>query len=409
MSDEHVRRSAREPQAAPDDNDQTARGQATGAADQDEPRDGHPVTTMLRSDAVILMLAHRALNAGDGSAQAQLAARRTLDSELRDLLSWPSGDDYARAADDYDRLGRPGDAALLRRVAATDKLLADARTQWNTRYDDRPPAPAQELIALMRESGLIDFDPAGPLTGTDGAFYEPGAYCAVGAPEPIVVITGRGGAEFIVDWPGFDAMHAWVASRGTTAVGGLAPPPMRRDCRAWEEDLVLARLVTSPRDVRDLTAGLRPDTFTTDVRYEVYGAVLALSGSGDGYYTPGQVASELTTRLAAVPPYALAGYGGPAGLFTHAYLARLAATRVTREKAASTAATVIQEDDHYRARAVGPRHATEHETAAGSRRAGASAAPARQEAAAQAARVGQPDLQRPGPLAFPASLPGPSL
>jgi len=363
---------------------------------------------MLRSDAVILMLAHSALAAGDGSPQAQVAARRALDRELRDLLSWPSGEDYARAAGDFDRLGRPDDAALLRRIAATDKLVADARTQWNTRYDDRPPAPARELIALMRETGLIDFDPAGPLAGTDGALYEPGAYYAGGAPEPILVITGRGTAEFIVDWPGFDAMHAWVASRGTTATGTLTPPPMRRDCRAWEEDMVLARLVTSPRDMPDLTAGLRPDTFTTDVRYEVYRAVLALSKTGDSYYTPDEIAGELTTRLAAVPPYALTGYGDTAGLSPRAYLARLAATEVTREQAAGTAAILIQEDDHYRARAAArPRHATEHQTAAGPRPAVPSAASARQQEPAQAARVGQPDLQRPGPPASPGSTPGP--
>jgi hypothetical protein len=357
-----------------------------------------------------LMLAHRALAAGDGSAHALVAARRALDSELRTLFPRPSGDDYTRAADDYDRLGRPGDAALLRSIAATDKLLADARTQWNTRYDHRPAAPAQELIASMRAAGLIDFDPAGPLVGTDGAVYEPGAYSPGGAPEPVLVITGRGAAELIVDWPGFDAMHAWVASRGTTAVGGLTPPPMRRDCRAWEEDQVLARLVTSPRDVPDLTAGLRPDTFTTDVRYEIYQAVLALSRTGNGYYTPGQVVGELTTRLAAVPPYALAGCGAAVGLFPHAYLARLAATEVTREKATSTTAILIQEDDHYRARAAAhPQHATAHETTVGSRPAEASAAPTWQQETARIARASPPDLQRPGPLASPVSPPGPRL
>ncbi len=144
-------------------------------------------------------------------------------------------------------------------------------------------------------------------------------------------------------------MADWVASRGSTASGPLTAPPAGPDCRAWEEDQVLARLVTSPREAPQLTAGLTPGTFTTDVRYDLYQAIVTLAGRG-GYYTPGQLAAELGTRMAAVPPYALAGYGGATGLFARAYLARLASTEVTSEAAAATASILVQEDAHYRAR-----------------------------------------------------------
>jgi hypothetical protein len=261
----------------------------------------HLVTTVLRSDAIILMLARQAVQEGDGSPAAHIAARRDLDREVREHLPWPSGEDYLRSASDYERMGRPDDAALLRRMAATDTLIAAAKAEWNTRYDARPTAPAAEMSDALRQAGIIDFDPGGPYMGVDGAAYEPGAFTISGRHEPILVITGRGTTELVTDWPGFDAMADWVASRGTTASGPLTPLPARRDCRAWEEDQILARLVTSPRDAPHLTAGLKPDTFTTDVRYDVYQAITAIAGRG-GYYAPEQLEAELSTRIAAVPP-----------------------------------------------------------------------------------------------------------
>jgi hypothetical protein len=309
----------------------------------------HVVTTMLRSDAMILILARKAVEAGDGSPAAHIAARRDLDREVRELLPWPSGEDYARAAADYERMGRPDDAALLRRMAAADTLIAAAKTEWNTRYEARPSTPAEEMIDAMRQAAMIDFDPAGHYLGVDGAAYEPGALTIGGKQEPILVITGRGTAELVTDWPSFDEMADWVASRGSSASGPLTPPPARPDCRAWEEDQVLARLVTSPRDAPRLTAGLTPDTFTTDVRYDVYQAIVALADRC-GYYDPGQLAAELGIRMASVPTYGLVNYGGATGLFARAYLARLASTGVSSAAAAATASTLVQEDAHHRAR-----------------------------------------------------------
>ena len=336
----------------------------------------HVVTAMLRSDAVILMLAHKTVEGGDGSPAAHLAARRDLDLEVRDLLPWPSGEDYARAAADYERMGRTDDAALLRRMAATDTLIAAAKAEWNTRYDARPPTLAGEMIDAMRRAGMIDFDPAGPYMGVDGAAYEPGAITIGGKPEPVLVITGRGTAEFITDWPGFDVMADWIASRGTTASGPLAAPAAGPDCRTWEEDQVLARLVSSPREAPRLMAELTPDTFTTDVRYDVYQTIVTLADRG-GYYAPEQLAAELSKRMAAVPAYALVSYGGPTGLFARAYLARLASTEVGCVTAAATASNLAQEDAHHRmrlaqtaARAQAPAPAAEGDRLQGQTQAG---------------------------------------
>ena len=325
--------------------------QAASGAEGGPGETEHVVTAMLRSDAIILMLARQTIEDGDGSPAAHIAARRDLDREMRALRPWPSGEDYARAAADYERMGRTDDAALLRRMAAADTLIAAARAEWNTRYDARPTAPAAEMIDAMRKAGIIDFDPAGPYRGADGAAYEPGALTIGGKYEPVLVIAGRGTAELVTDWSGFDAMAEWVASRGSTASGPLTPPPAGSDCRAWEEDQVLARLVTSPRDAPQLTAALPPDTFTTDVRYDVYQATVTLAGRG-GYYAPEQLAAQLRMQIAAVPPHGLAGYGGAAGLFARAYLDRLASTEVTSETAAATASILVQEDAHHRARRV---------------------------------------------------------
>lgn len=356
--------------------------------------DDRGVTGLLRSDATVLMLARRALDAAGGGPAGAVAARRELDSELREMAGWPRGSDYARAADACTAAGRYADAALLRSAVGADDLLARARTGWNTRYDARPSSPVTEMTYAMRGAGIIDFDPAGPYLGTDGAAYEPGACAKAGRTEPVLVITGRGGAEFLAGWPGFDAMAAWVAGRGTTASGPLAPPPATGNCRAWAEDQVLARLVTSPRDVPRLSAGLPADTFTTDIRYDAYQAILTLSRRGSGHYTPGQVTAELTARMAALPPHATASYGA-SGTLPRAYLARLAATEVTAEAAASTAAALAAEDARYRTRpAPGPRQAQFP-----------AVAPGRQSRQAQAPSAG-PHLPPPRPLPGPAPVQG---
>jgi len=72
-----------------------------------------------------------------GGADGYLAARRLLDERLRAMVHWPRARDCAELADDLAVAGRDDDAVLLRRVAATGALLAEAQNRWSTRYDAR--------------------------------------------------------------------------------------------------------------------------------------------------------------------------------------------------------------------------------------------------------------------------------
>jgi replicative DNA helicase len=187
-------------------------------------------------------------------------------------------------------------------------------------------------------------------------------------------------------------MADWIASRGTTASGPLTAPPAGPDCRGWEEDQVLARLMGSPHEAPQLIAALTADTFTTDIRYDVYQSIVALADRG-GYYAPEQLEAELHRRMATVPTYALANYGGATGLFARAYLSRLASTEISSVAAATTASILVQEDAHYRKRlaAAAPR-AQAPETAAG-----------REHRPGQTAMVAAP-LQEPRPHPAPDAI-----
>jgi hypothetical protein len=364
------------------------------------------VTSLLQSDAVILMLAGRALADGQDRPEALAAARRVLDAEMRALLPWPAGPDYARAAARYESLGRPGDAALLRRIAETDDLLADLARRWNTRYDDRPASPAQRLLATLHEGGFLDYH-GDPLQGADGALYRPASYESPAGPMPALVISGRGGSELVLDWASDGSVYDWVATRGAAAAQHLTGPPVPGECRAWQEDQVLARLVTHPREAESLTGRLPADTFTTDVRYDVYQAVRVLAGLGR-YYETQDVANVLATRVAAQPEYAMPAYKSAGGPF--AYLSRLAVTDVRREQAASTAASLTEEDKQNRVLAAnGPLAPQARPSAqAPARHQGTQAAPATQPASTRPGAA-QPVLQRPAPPGPSGTSPGPRL
>lgn len=309
-------------------------------------------TLLLRSDAVMLMAARRAMEEHGDGPEGVLAARRVLDAELQASSGWPTGEDYLSAAADYERAGRGEDAAFLRRVAGTDRSIDTARTRWNLRYQDRARTPADELIASIRQGSLIEFDPAGPYLGIDGASYEPGVLPIGAALEPIVVISGRGGGELVTGWPDYAAMSEWIVTRGSTASGPLIPPPEHRDCRTWQEDQILARLVNGPSDASVLVGTVPPATFTTDVRYDIYQAIVQVRDFGS--YAPGDIFAAFARRVAAVPAHGLARYGGVDAPLARAYLARLAETIVTREMAVSVASALVQEDAHYASRAARP-------------------------------------------------------
>jgi len=159
-----------------------------------------------------------------------------------------------------------------------------------------------------------------------------------------------------VDWADYAAMSAWTAGRGSTASGPLdAPPtPGGNRFRPWREEQVLARMLEDPGEVTALAAGLPPDTFTADIRYDIYAAIISVASRGQRP-DPERVTAEIDRRLAWLPDHALPVY--PAGLAAQAYLSRLAATPVTSGEAIEAARALHEEDAQNRAR--GLTHSTE--------------------------------------------------
>ena len=125
-------------------------------------------------DPLLLRDAHRVYADRGGQEDGYLAARRLLDERLRQMVHWPTGQEYARLAEDLDADGRWADAALLRRIAGTDSLLTEAQTRWNTRYATRPQTAGERDTRRLIDAGLIDFDPDGSYRGIDGSNYWPG-------------------------------------------------------------------------------------------------------------------------------------------------------------------------------------------------------------------------------------------
>jgi DnaB-like helicase N terminal domain len=314
---------------------------------------GFWLTDVLQSDVTVLRMAGEQLGAATDTEAGALAARRSLDGQLRAMSGWPRPEDYARMAADYEAAGRVREAALLRQVATTEELRAEARARWNHRYTDRPAGTADEMIAKMADGGMIDFDPDGPLRGLDGAAYQPGMLTFTSLAHPVVLVASRAGLDFAVDWADYAAMSAWIAGRGSTAGGALdqPPTPYGHRFRPWREEQVLARMLEAPDEVPVLAAKLPPDTFTADVRYDIYAAILAVHNAGLRV-GPEHVAAELGSRLAWLPDHALPLYGGPAGRTAHAYLSRLAASSATYIEAIRAAHALHEEDAQNRARGL---------------------------------------------------------
>jgi hypothetical protein len=302
------------------------------------------LTTVLRSDATVMRLARETFHERGGGDEGTLAARRHLDEELRAMTRWPRGEDYERIAADCEASGRTQDAALLREVARADALIAETGITWNRRYVHRPLTRNWELAGQMTRGGHVDFDPDGPYHGTDGALYRPGML-GNGLPEtPILILAGRGTTEFMLGWADYESLMAWVAGRGTTASGALAPPPVQygRGSRAWREDIVLGYLVGRKREV-PLVDPPPPETFTTDVRYDLYLAFRNVHRSGQAI-TQQAIAAELVRRMARVPDDAVSAYGGRGAPWAHAYLARLESTPVIDEEAFAAEDSLRLED-----------------------------------------------------------------
>jgi hypothetical protein len=223
---------------------------------------------------------------------------------------------------------------------------AGAAAQWRRRYEGRTVTWREEHARRYVDDGLAVFDPDGPYPGVDGSRYHPGVLDEdKGFPQlPVLLITSRGSAELVAGWDSYQQMRAWVASRGTTGSGDLAAPPVVRSARSALEEAVLAYALGRPSDLPAIAAYLSADTFTSDVRYDIYAAMLDLAHAGATAY-PDRVAAALDERAAHVPArHRHEHYGGPGLPWAHAYLRRLDQTQVDLGTARSAAASLRSED-----------------------------------------------------------------
>jgi hypothetical protein len=199
----------------------------------------------------------------------------------------------------------------------------------------------------------VTWDPDGPYPGIDGAKYHPGGLdIDQGFPEPlpVVLVTTRAMTEIITGWGSWPEATGWVASRGTTGSGELDPPPAAASARCVREEFVLAHLLHRPGDLPAMTGYLPPDTWTSDVRYDLWAAMLAVGWAGRRVRRETVVAA-LGERVALIPPRQWQEHYGGRGLpWAMAYLRRLDQTLVDRDAARSAAVSLRGEDQHAIAR-----------------------------------------------------------
>jgi hypothetical protein len=303
------------------------------------------LTRVLAADPIAITRAKNAYHDAGGGEDGVLAARRVLVTVLRVTAGWPRAEDFFRLADGFTQRGDPGMARLLCQVADAGHLLEAAAREWGTRYDDRTTTPQQDLASWLTKRGRIDCDPNGPGLGIDGAYYQAGVVTTPRGNQPVVLVTSRGMHEIIRGWDSYEQMRGWIASRGSTGGGDLTPPAAAQSSRMVREERVLAHLLYHRRTMPEITRFLPAVTFTNDVRYDLY-AALVTAARRDAPCTDAAVWQEFTRRLTRVPVAALAGYGGPAGYTADLYRCRLIDTPVSHDEAVTAAISLRDEDRH---------------------------------------------------------------
>ena len=309
------------------------------------------LTSEVRMDPFLLEDARRACADRGGGENGYLAARRLLDQRLRRMVHWPAEQDYAQLAGDLAAEGREEDATLLRQVAATGGLLTEAQARWNTRYAARAETADDLDARRLIDAGLIDFDPEGPYPGIDGSLYWPG-YTSLEAGQrqvPVVLVAGRGMRQLVTGFDDQAAVARWLHDRGPMASGPLTQPDVPSLPRALLEEHILARMLYRPGDLPGAMASLPATTFTADVRYDIYAAIITLARSGQPWDL-WHVAAELGRRMDWVPDWALPCYGGQGGPWAQAYLRRLTST----EPVSYAVPRLLADDRQVQLRPEGP-------------------------------------------------------
>jgi hypothetical protein len=305
--------------------------------------------------------------------------------------------------------------ATARGTPATGGVPPDGGTPWRHRYALRAPTLRDQHAKRYVDHGLVVLDPDGPYPGVDGSSYHPGGLDENKGfpPLPVVLVASRGMAEVLAGWENFREMLGWVAGRGTTGTGALEKPPAAASARCVREDTILAHALGRPADLPAVATYLPADTFTSDVRYDVYAAMLEVAHSGQRA-SPHRVAVALAERAAAIPSRHWQDHYGGRGLpWAQAYLRRLDQTLVAAEDARSAAASLRSEDRQAIARQAAARKATLPAAGRPTGRRGSLPGPRRTGSAVRAAAPAQGRQLPPGPgqppQARPASGPLPGF
>jgi hypothetical protein len=311
-----------------------------------------PLTTCLLDDPGLLAHLHELAEISPGPRE-QLAWRLALDRAIRAMTTWPREQDYTQIADDMEAMGWLEPAAALRHLAGTDELVDAARHRWACRYVSRGLTAAELALGQMTEAGDIAFAGTDPVPGADGAWYERGYITAASDAGHVVVVRGRGLCEMIRFGDDDHACERWVASRGPLATAPIKAPPPVRHSRTWQEEQLLAAMLTTPGVLARYREQVPPDTFTTDSRYEIYHAMLTLAGNNSQVY-PSRVADQVKSLCDQLPAEALSTYGGTGLPWLHRYLDRLTATDVTAAAAETAARAIAVEDTLVHESSAGP-------------------------------------------------------
>ena len=127
----------------------------------------------------------------------------------------------------------------------------------------------------------------------------------------------------------------------------LDPPPAVQASRTWQEEQLLAAMLSSPAALARYREQLPPDTFTAVSRYDIYRALLELADTGDRWY-PWQVRDWVAARQDQIPAGELGTYGGDGMPWTRSYLDRLTVTTWTPAAASAAAAAITAQDRWFR-------------------------------------------------------------
>ncbi|HEY1915857.1 MAG TPA: hypothetical protein VGH27_09805 [Streptosporangiaceae bacterium] len=311
-----------------------------------------PVSQALLDDPRALAEAARIARAGDRAAI--LRARRYLDQLLTGDTEHPSPQlSYQHAIAHLEKHARHAQAQLLHDLAQLEPVLADTARRWQDRYAERPATTAEREDHRAAATAVWTVQDE-PYAGIDGVLYTPGLLRSWGQDAPVVLAQSRATTELITGFASLDAARGWVRDdRCAAEPRPLAAPSQARQSRVSGEEHVLAGLLRHPAQLGEVAEWLPATTFTVDVRYEIFAAIItSRHASNDSlmraFGVPGidQITCETLTRLAASPDWDNPLLGGPATPLATAYLHRLATTPVSAGAAAQAAYRLATADGH---------------------------------------------------------------